>query len=215
MHKSLISLFILLVVAPAAFAAAPPQLQVAVSKQAVTVSNVTRGGSIVLFSCSRGGMARTIAVKPGANVLRDDDKDGVIQFAPIGGLVMLRSVWIAVDQESGAVAAGARPEFPLIVRPLAEDNLRKDVEQQIASLAIDIPRLLVLLVRPGTGAWIEAVFDGEKGDHGASNGRVDLSFEDLQTIDGKDKAPKHLKKDDAVIAIDPGQLDVFVAQVGK
>jgi len=214
MRKSFVLLLILVVV-PGVFAAAPPVLQVAVSKQVVTVSNVTRGGSIVLFSCSRGGRTRSIAVKPGANVLRDDDQDGVIQFTPPMGFVLLRSVWIAVDEGSGAIAAGARPEFPLIVRPLGEENLRKDVEQQVASLAIDIPRLLVLLVRPGAGAWVEAVFDGEKGDHGGANGRVDLSFEDLQTIDGKDKAPKHLKKDDAVIAIDPGQLDVFVAQVGK
>ena len=212
MGKNIVSLLIL-IVAPGLFAAGPPPLQVAVSKQSVTVSNVTKGGSIVLFTCSRGGMRRSIAVKPGANVLRDDDQDGIVRFTPQTGFVLLRSVWIAVDQGSGAIAAGARPEFPLIVRPLVEDNLRKDVEQQIASLAIDIPRLLVLLVRPGAGAWAEAVFDGEKGDHGGANGRVDLSFEDLQTIDGKDKAPKHLKKNDAVIAIDPGQLDVFVAQV--
>jgi len=108
-----------------------------------------------------------------------------------------------------------RPEFPLVVQPLGESSLRKDVEQEIAELAVDTPRLLVLVVRPGAGAWIEAVFDGEKGDHDGANGRVKLSFDELQTIDGKDKAPKHLKRDDAVVAIDPGHLDVFTAQVGR
>lgn len=212
--RKILSCLLVVCLAPAAFAASAAPLQMAVSNRSVTVSNVSPGGAVVLFSCGRVALARSIAVKPGAKVLRDDDRDGVVQFTPPGG-VPLRSVWVAVDEGSGNIAAGARPDFPLVVQTLGESSLRKDVEQEIAELAVDVPRLLVLLVRPGSGAWIEAVFDGEKGDHDGANGRVKLSFDELQTVDGKDKAPKHLTRDDAVVAIDPGHLDVFTAQVGR
>jgi hypothetical protein len=197
-------------------AAAPPApLQISVSKQAVTVSNVSNAGAIVLFSCARVSLSRSIAVRPSAVVLRDDAHSGTIRFTPPGG-VPLRSVWIAVDEASGQIASSARSEFALSKGSIGPENLPKDVEGEIAALAIQLPRLIVLLVRPGTGAWVETVFDGEKGDRdGVGNGRVQLSFEDFQILDGKEKPPKHLKKDDAVVAVDPGHLNVFAVQIAK
>ncbi|HEX3070602.1 MAG TPA: hypothetical protein VHX14_18685 [Thermoanaerobaculia bacterium] len=148
-------------------------------------------------------------------MLHDDDRDGVIRFTPSAD-IPLRSVWVAIDEVSGQTATGAPPGFPLLVSPIGPDSFRKDVEGEIASLAVDLPRLVLLLVTPGKGAWLLRGFDGEASDRdGKSNGRVQLSFEDAKTIDGKDNAPKHIKKDDVVVAIDPGHLDVFVTQVGK
>jgi hypothetical protein len=207
-------LLVLLLCSMAAVAAAAP-LSIAVDAQSVTVSNVTPRGAIVLLTCSRVGLRRSIGVVPATVLLNDDHGDGTIRYTPPAG-VPFRSVWAAVDQSTGQIATAAPPEFPLIVRGLAADtNLKKDVEGEIASLSVDIPRLVLLLVRPGAGVWVETVFDGQKGDSDPSLGRVTLTFEDLVTISGKDKAPKHLRKDDAVVAVDPGHLDLFVAQVGK
>ena len=211
MLRTIIAAVVLLIGTP--LVAAPPALQIAVTGR-ITVSNVTSGGSIVLFSCSRVSQPRAIHLDPQARVLRDDDRDGVVSFNPVR--VPLRSVWIAVDESSGRIAAGAPAEFPLLVKEIATDHLRKDVEGEIASLAADIPRLIVLLVRPGSGAWWLSGFDGNVHDRdGVSNGRIELSFEEAQPVDGKEKAPKHLKKDDVLAAIDPGHLDVFIAQVGR
>jgi hypothetical protein len=199
----------------ASAAAAAPALGIAVTKKTVTISNVPSGGTIVLFSCMRSSLYRSVAVKPEARVLHDDDRDGVIRFTPTAD-IPLRSVWVAVDEASGQTATGAPPGFPLLVSSIGADSFRKDVEGEIASLAVDLPRLVLLLVTPGKGAWLLRGFDGEASDRdGQSNGRVQLSFEDATTIDGKDKAPKHIKKDDVVVAIDPGHLDVFVTQAGK
>jgi hypothetical protein len=148
-------------------------------------------------------------------VLVDDDRDGVIRFTPTTD-IPLRSVWVAVDETTGQTASGAPPGFPLLLSPIGPDGFRKDAGGEIASLAVDLPRLVLLLVTPGKGAWLLIGFDGEATDRdGQSNGRIQLSFEDAKTIDGKDNAPKHIKKDDVVVAIDPGHLDVFVTQVGK
>src|SRR5438270_459073 len=116
----------------AAASAAP--LTIAVAAQGVTVANVTKGGSIVLFSCARYSRYRSIGVRPEARVLRDDDGDGIVRFAA-DGPIPIRSVWVAVDETSGDAAAGAPPDFPLLVSPLGADSLRKDVQGEIASLA--------------------------------------------------------------------------------
>jgi len=73
-----------------------------------------------------------------------------------------------------------------------------------------------LLVRPGGGAWLLTAFDGESTDADAhGDGRVQLAFDAAATVSGKDKAPKHLRKGDTVVAIDPGHLDVFAATLQK
>jgi hypothetical protein len=200
-------------VSVAAAAAAP--LTIAVTAQSVTVANATKGGSIVLFSCARYSRYRSIGVRPEARVLRDDDGDGVVRFAA-DTPIPIRSVWVAVDQTSGNAVAGAPADFPLLVSPLGAGDLRKDVQGEIASLAAALPRLIVLLVSPGKGAWVLAAFDGEATDRDTKkDGHILLSFSDARAVDGKDKPPNQVKKDDVVVAIDPGHLDVFITQVGK
>jgi hypothetical protein len=204
-----------LLAASTVYAASAPALGIAVTRQSVTVSNVPSGGSIVLLSCSRSSARRSIAVRPNAQMLHDDDRNGVITYTPVGG-IPIRSVFIAVDETSGQTATGAPPGFPLLVNAIGEESFRKDVEGYIASLAVDLPSLVVLIVSPGKGAWMLTGFDGRATDHdGQSNGRVQLAFEDGITIDGRDKSPKHLKKDDVVVALDPGHLDIFLTQVEK
>jgi hypothetical protein len=190
-------------------------MRVAVAPREVVISNVARGGTVVLFSCSRIPGARSIAVEPAATLLRDDDNDGVIRSTPKSGIAPA-SVWVAVDAASGETASGAPPDFPLFIRANAADALRKDIEEQIAAMAVDLPRLSLLVVRPGAGAWMVTAFDGRKTDRdGEADGRVRIAFEDAVSVQGKDKGPKHLKKGDVVVAIDPGHLDVFLALIDK
>jgi len=203
-----------LLVADAAHAA-DSQFHLTIDSVAVSVSGVSPGGSVVLFSCTRTSSIRSIAVKPSAIVLRDQDHDGVIRYAPTGG-VPLRSVWIAVDEGSGQAASIAPADFPLLVSAIGGNDLKKDVEGEIASMGLGLPRLSLLVVRPGTGAWIMTGFDGEATDHDQrGDGRVELAFEDAKAVSGKDKAPKHLRKGDTVVAIDPGHLDVFMTTIDK
>src|SRR5258708_4700869 len=86
--------------ASAASAAVAPALGIVVTRKTVTISNIPSGGTVILFSCSRSSLYRSIAVKPEARVLHDDDRDGVIRFTPAAD-IPLRSVWVAVDETSG------------------------------------------------------------------------------------------------------------------
>lgn len=190
-----------------------PPLSAAVRDGEIVVSNVDAGGEIVLFSLARDADRNGIRVRSRTIVLRDKTTSGVIHFKPAEGVV-LRSVWIAIDLSSGAYATVAPPSYPLSIAKLPPSAFNKDSSGEIASLDSDLPRLKLLVVRPRKGAWVLYAHKGGSGDHG--NGRqMRLEFGDAVSVSGTDAAPKHLIPGDVVAAIDPGHLDVFLAEIGK
>jgi hypothetical protein len=181
----------------------------------VRITNVERGGSIILFSCSRGYREGRTFVDSAAIALRDNTGTGVIEYQPVSP-IPLRSVFAAIETETGVVAFGASPGFPLSVIPFEAEKLSRDSTGEIVQLVHGMPRLVVLLVRPAKGAWIMRGFDGQEADRDrTSNGRLTLAFEDFRSIGASDKGPKALKKDDVLVAIDPSHLDIYAAEVGK
>jgi hypothetical protein len=211
----LVAAFILLAVFSQPLLAQSGGLSMAVRDNGVTVSGVTPGNEVVLFSCAKLRKIDVgIQLDTKGRIVRDEDKDGVVT---LDGAVPLRSVWIAVDQKSGAIATGSREDMPLRVSPIADSLYRKDAEGEIAALEKENPRLILLLVRPGLGAWLLQGRDGGKYDaDGDANGRLKLAFESAEpVVDGKEKAPKHLKAGDVVATIDPGRLEITIGQVTK
>ena len=208
-------LAMLLALVPAAVAAdAPPQIALSFTDTGVRVGNVSPGGEVVLFSAAKRGGVVATKEETVPRLLSDSDGDGVVTWE---GMVPITSVWIAVDWRTGAVVTGAPGEFPIYVREIAPELYRKDAEDQIAALENRITRMMLLLVRPGQGAWVLRGREGADGDHDAqANGRLQLAFEDATPIaEGKEKAPKHLKAGDVVAAVDLGHLDIFLGQVTK
>jgi hypothetical protein len=193
----------------------PPSLSLAVGEDVVTVSNGTPRGTIILFSCERGSRNGRTHVRPRALALADEEGDGKVSLRPEGG-VPLRSVWVAIDFSSGATATGGHPRFPLLVLPFEAASFRRDAAGAIAALDQELGGLILLVVRPDDGAWMLSAYDGARGDgDGARNARVSLAFDTASTIEGKKKAPKHLKAGDVIAAIDPSHLDVYLTRIGK
>lgn len=213
MRTVFLFVLMLITIVPAAFAQTAP-LSLQVTEASVQVSNLTPGGDVVLFSCAkygRNGLAINDA-KP--RLLHDDDGDGKVSLP---GPVPYVSVWVAVDYKTGALATGAHEGVPLWVEPIAPTLFRKDAEDQIEALEKRILRLMLLVVRPEKGAWALRGREGGDGDRDKeANGRLLMAFEDAQPLgEGKEKAPKHLKAGDVVVAIDLGHLDIFVGEVTK
>lgn len=205
----------LALVTTASAAQSAPAISLHVAEDAVNVSNVTPGGAVVLFSCARTSLNGRTHVRPRAVTLHDDDGDGAVRLTPEDA-VPLRSVWIAVDFTSGATATGAHPRFTLFTTGIPAAAFRKDAEGEIERLDHDIRRLLLLVVRPGTGAWMLFARDGAEGDSDQSkNARLSMSFASARTVEGKAAAPKHLKADDVVAAIDPNHLDIHLTRIVK
>jgi hypothetical protein len=190
-------------------------LSMLLGKSDVTISNMTNGGTVILLSCSRSSRKGVLITHRVVNALRDDDHDGIVHFSSQTP-IELRSVWIAIDTESGTVATAAPAEFPLNTVAVRSDQLRKDAEGELASFEAERSHLTMLLVRPKGGAWIIDGTEGARGDRdGTSNGRLELSFADAHVVDGKENAPKHLKNGDIIAAVDLGRFDLFITEVGK
>lgn len=208
-------LVILVTVVSAPIAAEEPSLAVAVTETAVEVTNVPPRGVVVLLTCGRVSyQGRTHLARRGM-LLRDDDGDGRVRHLPPEG-VPFASVWIAVNYSSGEVAVGAHPDFPLSWSPLPVTSLRKDADDQVAFIEHELTRVVLFLIRPDTSVWEILGRDASSTDRdGAPNGKLKLAFEDARIIEGRDKAPKHLKKGDVVVAVNPGHIEVFTTQVDK
>ena len=191
----------------------PRTLSISVDEDSVGVTNATPGGTVVLIMCDRGSRNGRTHVRKHTVMLQDDDRDGALRFTP-ETKVALRSVWVAVDMSSAATAAGAHPNFPLVVTDIPLSRFRKDTEGAIAAVDHELRRLFLVLVRPGSGAWTLLARDGKTGDaDGAENARLTLKFAEARAIEGKASAPKHLKPNDVLVAIDPSRLDVYLARM--
>lgn len=213
MRILLLSLLLVVALAPAASAQSTP-LTVHVSETSVKVFNLTPGGEVVLFSCAKYGRGGRTFNDAKPRFLRDDDGDGIVTLP---GDVSYVSVWIAVDYKTGTVAVGAPEGVEPWVRPISDHFYRKDADEQILALEQDLYRMSLLLVRPGQGAWSLRAREGSESDHDKQdNGKLLMAFEDAKPLEeGKERAPKHLKAGDVVIAVDLGQYDIFVGEVTK
>lgn len=195
-------------------ASAPAQITLSVN-DSVSVSNVAPGGRVFLFGVVRGSRRGRTHVTREAMTLRDDNADGRVEFTPEIA-VPLRSVWVAVDHSTGNAAAGAHSGFPLILGEIPATTFRRDAEGLVAQLEREIRRLIVLVVRPGVGAWTIFARDGDERDTDRTpNGRVAISVRDARRVDGTEPAPGRLRSGDIVVTIDPSHLDVQMTRIAK
>ncbi len=119
--------FLILVPAIATAAGTPPPLQVTLRDRAVTVANVTTGARVVLFTASLTTHDSRLLERTGARVFTDDDRDGTVTYTrpePIP----LRSVWIAVDIESGRYAVATPSGFPSPLVDFPARLLKRDAD---------------------------------------------------------------------------------------
>jgi hypothetical protein len=198
---------------PMAVSAAPPTVHVAHGE--LTISGFEPGGEIVIVGVDRGiGRSGSIRVTPVAVLEHDDDRDGVIRHR---GEVSVRSVWVAIDYATGEYAVAAPEEFGVRQRQIESSNLKRDQMGDILALVDERPRLLLVLVRPRRGAWgVFGVEGGTKDADRSPNGKLTIDFESIVELKpGRGRAPSRLQKDDVIVGIDPGRLDLFTITVGK
>jgi hypothetical protein len=190
-------------------AAEAPPLQLTISAAEVRIGNVTAGAEVVVLVASVEGQGGVLRHRSGAKTFRDDDGDGVVTFADGRG-IPLRSVWVAVDVETGRSAIASPADFPLQSSPLPDSLLDRDVfelQQRNAEM---------LLVRPKAGAWRLRAHEGGNGDGDKhANGKLRLDAADAIAVSGDTPPPKRLKKGDVIAVIDPVNLDVMVGEVEK
>lgn len=200
MLRSLV-LFPLVFSMTAITAAAQPSLTF--EQNAVTANGLSSPSGVMLLRVSHEPQGYGTTVVTDARLIEDADGDGTVTLQ-LERRVPPDSLWIAVDRASGAASVAAP-------RP---DRIRHEKERaafgQMQRLVRSGDVLMVVLLRPGVGAWVRNVQDsGVYDDDAAPDHKLELSIERLEPIGDSPGAPRTLTRDDVVFAIDPYTLRVI------
>ena len=178
-------------------AAAEPDL--VFEQTAVTVKGLTPAGQAVLFSISWVSEKGVEQLVRRESLLPDSNEDGEVR-KDLGQKIPRKSIWFAVDLESGGLAVRqprsfllAKAPFPVWSLPPSLDHfeLRRDFVQ-------------LVLVRPRVGAWGGRVRDGFASDpDGERNGIVQVQLDRFWPLGDSPLTPKALAPGDLLLLVDP------------
>lgn len=187
----------------------PPGPVIQLTESSVTASGVTGGAAVAWFSVARVIEDLAVRVIARSEVVTDADGDGVVEL-PLEGPLPLKSVWVAVDLQSGGVAAAAPEGSPL------EEG---DIFQKGENGELLIVRSLVHLFRArtgeeGTGAWeMRAGDGGPRDEDGEGDGQLQAALGQLRNARGSAAPlPATVNGTDVLVVIDPSRLDYDVAR---
>lgn len=205
-----------LFVAAALCAPVAQALSLRVEPDAVVVSEVTRGGSAVIFGFGYDGSGYVPTQVRTAVIVRDDDGDGVVRYEPPPGLSS-RGIWAAVDFATGASQLGSRPGYRLrtLAEPIEKSLQKEDGSARRERFERDIASAELLVVRPGEGAWtLSAVEGGENDDDHFGNGNLVVPVERLTSLSPGGTPPSRLQAGDVVLLIDSDNMRVSITTLG-
>lgn len=196
-------------------AAADGPLAARVDDRTVTVQNITPGGDVVLLGVGIESDGGLLAEMSRALRGRDEDRDGIVIF-DAGRPIPFRSIWVAVDIESSRPVIAGPDGYELDILPFPESLTKKEAAGVLGIFDNERVSAQMLVVTRKGGAWRLVATEGSSADaDGASNGRLSLAAADALPIGNSGPAPRHLKNGDVIAVIDPGRMEVFVAEVGK
>lgn len=194
-------------------------LEIRVLSDGAEVTGASAGGEVAFLSVWRevnaqGGTEVTLLDKS----LRDDDGDGQVSFsvADLERQIPELSVWIAVDVVTGEAAVATPGRFEPQMAEARFPGASGRVE-------LEVSRPVALWVRPGVGAFLAHVRDGEGRDRDrAANGRVALGPADFTRPPGRpDQArapgsrpgPPAFSAGDVVVGVDAGTMAVVALRI--
>jgi hypothetical protein len=196
-------------------AAEAPALQASVTAERIEVRNVSAGGEVVLFTAQLEATGGLLRQRTGATRVADTDGDAIVALVP-PRRIATRSIWVAIDLESGRSVIAGPDGYTINVLPVPTTLLKKDAEGVIGVMDAERITAEMVIVRPKMGAWRIVASEGSGTDSDRSkNGKLSLASEDALPIGESGKAPRRLKKHDVIALIDPGRMEVFVTEIDQ
>ncbi|MES1243844.1 MAG: hypothetical protein ABUT39_19720 [Acidobacteriota bacterium] len=202
-------LFLLLTAVSVSPAMAAPVLTF--EPQAVAASGITPKGRVVWFSIAREISRRAATIVPRIELAADEDGDGQVRF-DLGRDVPLRSIWFAVDLETGEAGVAAPEDFGLQEAELPA----RAIPAALNGLDLDRRFIYALLVRPGAGAWVLRAGDGSALDEdGAPDGTLRARLASFTGLGPSPlPSPTHVSARDLLLVIDPNRMEFLRLRVG-
>lgn len=216
MKAAFLMLLAILTLPVALRAQAASALAIVFQPQSLEVTGVTPRATVYIYGLAREPKGWTTNIVPRETRLRDEDGDGRIVY-DLRQPFPWRSVWLAVELDSGSYVAAAPAEYQTHRIDLTSTHLKKDAAGDVLQLAFDGSTIEFIVVRPKTGdVWGATVLSRGADDEGAEVGKVTLSVLKLQPRDGSSgPAPKGLKKDDVIFVVNSFRAEYGAARVGE
>jgi hypothetical protein len=193
------------------FAAAQPAVNPTLSfeDRAVVASGMTPGGCVVWFAATRELNQGALDWSHLEQLAADSGGAGSVRL-DLGKPVPAQSIWFAVDLASGQFAVKAPEGYPL--RPF--DLPANAIPATLNRIEIARRLLLVVLVRPGVGAWTLRVGDGGPGDaDGVADGTVRADLAQLAPIGNSPSALQALSPSDVLLVVDQERMDFLAVHL--
>jgi len=211
MKPTLVALFALV---PVVLTAAPPSVVISFGTSSVTVSGVPPGHDVLLFSMARESRRYWTEVVRRDGILSGPLTDGGRTW-DVGQPVPPQSIWCAIDLSNAEYVIAGPSGFSAQPMPVPVFG-RKSAGAAVESIQHGRMDAMVLLVRPGSGAWIVRNANGGPSDADRRPGRTTLRFESMQPFTkGGPPPPGTLTPNDTLIVIDPLYMQLWSGRVGK
>lgn len=166
----------------------------------VTVTGVSPGAEVILYTISRRSASGVGIVEDATYRLSDEDADGAVVLE-LDGEVPFRSLWIAVDMKSGASAI---EQAAIGVR---EVDFAERGRLQGAGLQYRLDHFYVFLARAPLGAWKIRTGDGGSRDHdGQPDGWATVHPATMNPLVDSPPPPGALAAQDLIVVIDPRRM---------
>lgn len=140
---------------------------------------------------------------------RTTDSAGMVSFEIADGIPD-RSVWFAVDTQTRDYAVGS--PSPALLRPVLNGpGIRHRAEGEADSIDLDRRLMDLLLVRPGSGAWIGSCGRNSLKDlNRGKSGAMQLSAGEMTAAPKSTGRSSTILPSDLIIVIDSETLEYFV-----
>jgi len=195
---------------------APPvaPLSVVLQQKTVTVAGVSPGGEVTILADQiepRQFEPALIHIKALLNGI-----GGQAQLTLREHDVQRSSVWIAIDNKTGAYGVALPPGSLFHEVLVPSHDLVRNGKGDVVKMDVPFTIVDLLVVRPAVGAWHGTIADGSADDDDPKpNGRTGCDVAKLKQLGKIDHgALDKLKNDDVVVGIDPASATYFVTRVG-
>jgi hypothetical protein len=199
---------------PARAAATVIEPRLSFQANTVVVANVTTGGKVVLLAQTLSNYHGSLRAQEERLVLTDDDRDGVVRY-DLPYALPRRSIWVAVDFETGSYAIAGAPGYDVDLEPFPLASLNADAAGESEAIEEERREMRIVVIRPGNGAWSIVKSQSPSGTpDDVKYGKLKIRFDSLQPFVGT-KALKQLKNGDTVVGFDARIMQVFATTVTK
>lgn len=193
-------LLVLLTFAPLDAGTQTPPMTIQVQGDGVTVQGLTPGGDVVVIA---GWSTKARSVwnidQPWRAAVADSAGTATVTFyrVPDGAVVA------AADVATGRVAVSDVGSVRFSRIALAAPRFRRNADREVERIESPHERALIVVVRPGIGAWAALAGDGARGDQdGQSDGIIRTDPAALIPIAQSPPPPPRIKHKDVVVLVD-------------